>query len=389
MQCAAGGGYAPRRALCALYNAAVSLAACAVDASTVIVGLSGGVDSAVAALLLQRAGRPVKGLFMKNWDEDDGGEFCTAAADFDDARRVADALGIELLQASFAAEYWDNVFEVFLAEHRAGRTPNPDVLCNSEIKFKLFLEYAHTLGADCIATGHYARSAWVDGEFHLLKGSDAAKDQSYFLQAVPSARLAPCLFPLGELTKPEVRRLARQARLTVHDKPDSTGICFIGERPFGDFLARYLPTSPGAIVATDGVVLGEHRGLAWYTLGQRRGLGLGGLAGRLEAPWYVVTKRRASNELVVSQDEAALLSRGLTATAANWLAPVRLPLRCTAKTRHRQPDQPCLATPSPDGFALRFDAPQRAVTPGQYACLYDGERCLGGGVIDAVIGGHA
>ena len=359
------------------------------DTSTVIVGLSGGVDSAVAALLLQRAGRPVKGLFMKNWDEDDGGEFCTAAADFDDARRVADTLGIELLQASFAAEYWDNVFEVFLAEHRAGRTPNPDVLCNSEIKFKLFLEYAHALGADCIATGHYARSAWVDGEFHLLKGSDAAKDQSYFLQAVPSERLAPCLFPLGELTKREVRRLARQARLAVHDKLDSTGICFIGERPFGDFLARYLPTSPGAIVATDGAVLGEHRGLAWYTLGQRRGLGLGGLAGRLEAPWYVVAKRRAGNELVVSQDEAALSSRGLTATAANWLAPVRLPLRCTAKTRYRQPDQPCLATPSPGGFELRFDAPQRAVTPGQYACLYDGERCLGGGVIDAVIGGQA
>ena len=359
------------------------------DASTVIVGMSGGVDSAVAALLLQREGHPVTGMFMKNWDEDDGGEFCTAQADFDDARRVADALGIELLQASFAAEYWDTVFRVFLAEHRAGRTPNPDVLCNSEIKFKLFLDYAQALGAARIATGHYVRSRRVAGEFQLLKGVDAAKDQSYFLHAVPAGRLAPCLFPLGELTKRQVRGIARRAGLAVHDKPDSTGICFIGERPFGAFLARYLPPAPGPIVATDGSVLGEHRGLAWHTLGQRQGLGLGGLAGRREAPWYVVAKRTATNELVVSQDAADLLSEGLVATDLNWLADVQGPKRCAVKTRHRQPDQPCVATPAGDGLEVVFDAPQRAVTPGQYACLYDGERCLGGGVIETAIGASA
>ena len=384
------GGARIGRPLDGEYNAQGLLGRCAVDASTIIVGMSGGVDSAVAALLLKREGHAVAGVFMKNWDEDDGGEFCTAAADFEDARRVCDALDIELLQASFAAEYWDAVFEVFLAEHRAGRTPNPDVLCNSEIKFKLFLQYAQTLGADGIATGHYTRSRWVDGDFQLLKGADAGKDQSYFLHGVPAERLAPCRFPLGELTKPEVRRLAQEAGLTVHDKQDSTGICFIGERPFGAFLARYLPPAPGAIVATDGTVLGEHRGLAWYTLGQRQGLGIGGLAGRRAAPWYVVAKRPAQNELVVSQNEGDLLSQGLIAKGVNWLADVDLPLRCTAKTRYRQPDQACLATPAPDdGLRLDFDAPQRAVTPGQYACLYAGERCLGGGVIETAIGAQA
>ena len=353
------------------------------DAS-IMVGMSGGVDSAVAALLLKRQGHAVQGMFMKNWDEDDGGEHCTAAADFADARRVCDRLGIELREASFAHEYWERVFERFLAEQAAGRTPNPDVLCNSEIKFKLFLDYARALGADRIATGHYVRTRVADGALQLLKGVDEHKDQSYFLHSVALERLAACVFPVGGIAKKEVRRLARQAQLPVHDKKDSTGICFIGERPFGSFLARYLPRRPGAIVDTAGARLGEHRGLAWFTLGQRRGLAIGGLAGRPEAPWYVVAKRMEDNALVVSQDAADLLSRALVATPFHWLAEVALPLRCTAKTRYRQPDQPCLATRCEGGVRLDFDAPQRAVTPGQHACLYDGERCLGGGVIDAV-----
>lgn len=359
------------------------------DDATVMVGMSGGVDSAVAALLLRRQGRAVQGMFMKNWDEDDGGAHCTAAADYEDARRVCDRLGIELRQANFAAEYWDEVFERFLAEQAAGRTPNPDVLCNSEIKFKLFLDYAGALGAPRIATGHYVRSRCVDGDFQLLKGVDAHKDQSYFLHAVTPQRLSHALFPLGELTKPEVRRLARQAGLPVHAKKDSTGICFVGERPFGDFLARFLPPKPGLVVDMAGAPLGEHRGLAWFTLGQRQGLGIGGRAGRREAPWYVVAKRVEDNVLVVSQDAADLQSHALVATGFNWLANVALPLRCTAKTRYRQPDQPCLATACESGVRLDFDAPQRAVTPGQCACLYDGERCLGGGVIETVLGAPA
>ncbi len=350
-------------------------------APTVIVGMSGGVDSAVAALLLKERGLTVEGMFMKNWEEDDGAEYCTAQADFDDARRVCDHLGIPLREANFAAEYWDNVFEHFLAEYAAGRTPNPDVLCNSEIKFKVFLDYARLLGADHIATGHYVRSRCVDGEFALLKGVDDNKDQSYFLQAVPRDRLQGCLFPLGGLRKPAVRKVAKAAGLPVYDKKDSTGICFIGERRFADFLARYLPRRPGPMVDTDGNVVGEHSGLPYFTLGQRQGLGIGGRAGHPEAPWYVEDKRLAENTLVVTQDESRLLSHSLVAQGMNWLASVDLPLRCTAKTRYRQPDRPCRVEARADGISVVFDVPQRAVTPGQYVCLYAGERCLGGGRI--------
>lgn len=345
--------------------------------------MSGGVDSAVAALLLKERGLAVEGMFMKNWEEDDGAEYCTAQADFEDAARVCDRLGIALREANFAAEYWDNVFERFLSEYAAGRTPNPDVLCNSEIKFKVFLDYAHVLGAERVATGHYVRSGRMDGEFALLKGVDGNKDQSYFLQAVPAERLEGCLFPLGALRKPAVRKVARAAGLPVHDKKDSTGICFIGERRFADFLGRYLPRCPGPIVDTEGDVVGEHPGLAWFTLGQRQGLGIGGRAGHREAPWYVVEKRLADNALVVSQDESRLLSRALLARGMNWLASVELPLRCAAKTRYRQPDRPCRVEPREDGVRVVFDAPQRAVTPGQYVCLYAGERCIGGGTIVA------
>ena len=352
-------------------------------AQTVIVGMSGGVDSAVAALLLKERGLAVEGMFMKNWEEDDGAEYCTAQADFDDARRVCDRLGIPLREANFAAEYWDNVFEHFLAEYAAGRTPNPDVLCNSEIKFKVFLDYARLLGADHVATGHYARSGSVDGEFALLKGVDGNKDQSYFLQAVPAERLRGCLFPLGGLKKPAVRKVAKAAGLPVHDKKDSTGICFIGERRFADFLARYLPRRPGPMVDTDGNVVGEHAGLPYFTLGQRQGLGIGGRAGYPEAPWYVVDKRLADNTLVVSQDECRLQSRALVARSVNWLAHVGLPLRCAAKTRYRQPDRACRVEAREEEIRVVFDAPQRAVTPGQYVCLYDGDRCLGGGTITA------
>ena len=356
-------------------------------APTVIVGMSGGVDSAVAALLLKERGLAVEGMFMKNWEEDDGQEYCTAQADFEDAARVCDLLGIPLREANFAAEYWDNVFERFLCEYAAGRTPNPDVLCNSEIKFNVFLDYARLLGAERVATGHYVRSGRVNGEFALLKGIDGNKDQSYFLQAVPPERLDGCLFPLGGLRKPAVRKVARAAGLPVHDKKDSTGICFIGERRFSDFLGRYLPRRPGPILDTDGDVVGEHPGLAWFTLGQRQGLGIGGRAGHREAPWYVVDKRIADNALVVSQDEARLLSRALIAHGMNWLASVDLPLRCAAKTRYRQPDRPCRVEAREGGVRVVFDAPQRAVTPGQYVCLYDGDRCLGGGTIVATEAG--
>jgi tRNA-uridine 2-sulfurtransferase len=367
--------------------------------STVIVGMSGGVDSSVAALLLKRAGYRVQGLFMKNWDEDDGTEYCTAREDLADAERVCEKLDIPLHTANFAAEYWDNVFEQFLAEYAAGRTPNPDVLCNREIKFKQFADYAVSLGADLIATGHYARGLWLGGvadparalhddpaatAFRLLKGVDANKDQSYFLQAVPRPQLARCLFPLGELRKPEVRSLAEREGLHNHRKKDSTGICFIGERRFRDFLQRYLPARPGPIEDATGRVLGQHMGLAYYTLGQRQGLGIGGQAGRAEAPWYVADKRLGDNVLVVTQDERTLLADHLEAAEVNWLVPdLELPLRCRAKVRYRQADQDCRVTAiGGDQLGVEFDQPQRAITPGQYVALYDGDVCLGGARIE-------
>ena len=351
--------------------------------------MSGGVDSAVAALLLLRQGYRVEGMFMKNWDEDDDEDYCTAEIDRDDARSVCARLGITLHEANFAAEYWDNVFAGFLTEYAAGRTPNPDVLCNREIKFNVFLDYARMLGADLIATGHYVRSGHANGEFQLLKGVDRHKDQSYFLQAVPREQLAPCLFPLGEMHKEEVRRIAREAGLPVHDKKDSTGICFIGERRFADFLARYLPESEGPIVDARGEPVGAHRGVAYYTLGQRQGLGIGGRANRPEAPWYVVAKDARRNELVASQNQADLMSQSLTAGEMNWLADVTLPLHCTAKVRYGQVDQACFVTRQGQGIRVDFEAPQRAVAPGQYVCLYDGDRCLGGGVIAEALAGTA
>ena len=353
--------------------------------ATVIVGMSGGVDSSVAALLLQQQGYAVSGLFMKNWDEDDGTEYCTAQRDLDDARRVCATLGIDLHTANFAAEYWDNVFEEFLREYGAGRTPNPDVLCNREIKFKQFKRYARELGATSIATGHYARVTRCEDGLKLLKGKDRNKDQSYFLQALAPSQLENVLFPVGELDKPAVRRLAAQHGLHNHRKKDSTGICFIGERRFRDFLSTWVAADPGPIVDEFGRVLGEHGGLAYYTLGQRQGLGIGGLAGRKQAPWYVLDKQTGSNRLVVTQDPRALSNNWLSAVRLNWLADnVQLPLDCTAKIRYRQADQVATVAARADGSVLvRFATPQRAITPGQYVCFYRGEVCLGGGVIDS------
>jgi tRNA-specific 2-thiouridylase len=305
----------------------------------VIVGMSGGVDSSVAALLLMQQGYQVEGLFMKNWEEDDGTEYCTAKEDLADAQLVADKLGIYLHSANFAAEYWDNVFEHFLAEYRAGRTPNPDILCNREIKFKAFLEYALQLGADLIATGHYVRSGEQDGSGTLLKGLDHNKDQSYFLHAVGHAELERSLFPLGALEKPAVRKLAEERGLETHNKKDSTGICFIGERRFTDFLQQYIPAQPGEIHDLDGTLLGQHQGLMYHTMGQRQGLGIGGLAGRGDAPWYVVEKDLQNNILLVAQgnDLPALFESGLHACEIHLIAGVAttLGLSCLAMVRYR------------------------------------------------------
>jgi tRNA-specific 2-thiouridylase len=350
----------------------------------IVVGISGGVDSAVSALLLKRAGFDVHGLYMSNWDDDDA--YCTGAQDFQDARSVAAELGIPLHRVSFAAEYRARVFEYFLTEYRAGRTPNPDVLCNREIKFGICLGYATRLGAGRFATGHYARIEQTAEGPVLLKARDADKDQSYFLHAVAREHFARVVFPLGELTKTEVRTLAREAGLPVFDKPDSTGICFIGERPFREFLARYIPTTPGDIVTERGEPIGRHRGLAFYTLGQRGGLEIGGRAGQREDAWYVAAKNLASNELTAVQghDHPMLVSRALTTGPCNWLVqPARLEFASSIKVRYRQADQACHARLEADGaLAVRFAQPQRAVTPGQFAVLYDADRCLGGGVIE-------
>jgi len=346
--------------------------------------MSGGVDSSVAALLLKQQGYRVAGLFMKNWDDDDGTEYCTAARDLLDADQVCHRLGIELHTISFAAEYRDNVFAEFLREHRAGRTPNPDVLCNREIKFKQFVDHALSLGADYIATGHYARIQRLgDGSIRLLRSLDTAKDQTYFLQAVPPAQLARCLFPLGDLNKTAVRRLAREAGFANHRKKDSTGICFIGERRYADFLARYLPREPGPIKDPLGVSVGQHQGLAYYTIGQRQGLGIGGLAGRREAPWFVLEKDIERNTLIVTQNPDHLAGHWLAVENPNWLGPPpHLPRSVTARIRHRQNLQVCELRPRADGLlGVRFAHAQRAITPGQYACFYDGDVCLGGGMI--------
>lgn len=355
--------------------------------SKVIVGMSGGVDSSVAAYLLMQQGYQVEGLFMKNWDEDDGTDYCTAKEDLADAQSVCDNLGIHLHSANFAAEYWDNVFEHFLKEYSAGRTPNPDVLCNREIKFKAFLEYASELGADFIATGHYVRKHSVAAETFLLKGLDNNKDQSYFLCEVDASCLAKTLFPVGELDKSEVRAIAARLGLSTHDKKDSTGICFIGERKFKDFLEQYLPAQPGIIETVDGDTIGKHSGLMFYTYGQRQGLGIGGLPDHDEAPWYVVDKDLQRNVLLVAQGSGheMLFSSRLIASKAAWVnaQPQDMPLRCNAKIRYRQPDQECQISLLEDGqMQVDFTEPQRAVTPGQYVVFYQDERCLGGAIIE-------
>ena len=352
----------------------------------VIVGMSGGVDSAVAALLLIQQGYEVEGLFMKNWEEDDTSGYCTAAVDAADAEAVCQRLGIRFHTANFATEYWQRVFEHFLQEYQAGRTPNPDILCNKEIKFKAFLAYAYTLGADYIATGHYVRKQQRDNNVLLSRGLDSNKDQSYFLYALNQSQLLPSLFPIGELTKPAVRKLAEEAGFLNHAKKDSTGICFIGERKFSDFLSQYLPAKPGDMVTVEGTIIGQHQGLMYYTLGQRQGLGIGGQKNAAEKPWYVYKKELAQNSLIIGQDRnhPLLFTSALTCNQMSWISgqPPAIPFHCTAKTRYRQADQQCSVMSINDQeFQVIFDTPQWAVTPGQSVVFYNEEICLGGGII--------
>lgn len=360
----------------------------------VVVGMSGGVDSSVAALLLKRQGYDVQGLFMKNWDEDDRSQGCTAADDLRDVEAVCGILGIPWRAVNFSFEYWERVFERFLAEYRAGRTPNPDILCNKEIKFRAFLDFALEQGADAIATGHYARRLVDERGFHLLRGRDHEKDQSYFLYALNQRALSHALFPVGELSKPTVRSIAEDAGFPTHAKKDSTGICFIGERHFKSFLQRYLPAQPGPIKTPDGELVGHHEGLMYYTLGQRQGLGIGGLRNASPDPWYVAGKDLGENTLLVVQGghHPALLSTGIAAGDLHWISGTapETPLRCSLKVRYRQPDQPGTLVALDDGACrVIFDEPQRAVTPGQSVVFYQNEECLGGGIIETLHGNAA
>jgi tRNA-specific 2-thiouridylase len=355
----------------------------------VVIGMSGGVDSSVSAWLLKQQGYEVIGLFMKNWEDDDNSEYCSTREDLIDAVSVADVVGVEIETVNFASEYKDRVFAEFLREYQAGRTPNPDVLCNAEIKFKAFLDHAMKLGADYIATGHYARVREVNGEFQLLKALDASKDQSYFLHRLNQAQLANTLFPLGEIPKTDVRKIAEQIQLPNAKKKDSTGICFIGERPFREFLNRYLSYKPGEIRTPDEQVIGQHVGLSFYTLGQRKGIGIGGIKSHQNADgssdaWYVARKDVVNNRLYVVQghDHPWLLSQSLEAQQVSWVAGHAPDLeRLSAKTRYRQADMACHFQGDSEHFALSFVDAQWAVTPGQSAVLYDGDVCLGGGII--------
>jgi len=356
------------------------------DRQRIMVGLSGGVDSAVAALTLLEQGHQVEALFMKNWEEDDDAEYCAAAEDLKDAQQVADKLGIKLHTMNFASEYWDRVFEHFLAEYRAGRTPNPDVLCNREIKFRAFLDHALEMGADAIATGHYADMQQDERGCHLMMAADTDKDQTYFLYMLGQRALCRARFPLAPFTKPEVRAKAAAAGFANARKKDSTGICFIGERRFKDFLANYLPANPGQIQTPDGQVIGEHQGLMYYTLGQRQGLGIGGVADAPDEPWFVVAKDLARNVLVAAQghDHPLLFRSELAASQLHWTLdrPPGEHFGAMARCRHRQPLQNCEVTLSDDDtMAVRFTTPQRALTPGQSVVLYQGQECLGGGII--------
>jgi tRNA-specific 2-thiouridylase len=353
----------------------------------IIVGMSGGVDSSVSALLLKQQGYEVEGLFMKNWEEDDTEEYCSATVDLADAQQVCERLDIPLHTVNFSSEYWDNVFEYFLSEYRSGRTPNPDIMCNREIKFKAFLEHAQTLGASRIATGHYVRTNTEAGQTQLLKGYDADKDQSYFLYALNQYQISHALFPIGGLDKSRVRQLAQEHDFSVFDKKDSTGICFIGERKFKDFLQRFIPAQPGSIESVDGTTLGEHSGLMYYTIGQRQGLGIGGTQHGDTTPWYVVDKQLASNILVVAQGHhhPRLFYTACTIGELHWIndMDIDLPFACTAKIRYRQQDEPCLIDSIEGSSAvIKFDQAQRAITPGQAIVFYQQDLCLGGGTIE-------
>ncbi len=353
-----------------------------ISQTLIAVGLSGGVDSSVAALLLKQSGASIMGIYMKNWEEDDTQDYCSASEDIAYALSVCDKLDIPFHTVNFAQEYWDHVFEYFLAEYQAGHTPNPDILCNTEIKFKAFLNHAKSLGASHIATGHYAQLSSAP-ELHLLRAADPEKDQTYFLHALSHTQLQHARFPIGHLHKPQVRELAKRARLPTHQRKDSTGICFIGERRFKDFLGRYLPAQPGSIVNDQGKILGQHQGLMYYTLGQRKGIGIGGLSHSDESPWYVAHKDLTRNELIVVQghDHPLLLKPSLITLPAHWISGVApdIHFRCTAKTRYRQQDQACQVHVLEDqSLQVMFDEPQRAITPGQSLVLYQDARCLGG-----------
>ena len=352
--------------------------------------MSGGVDSAVAAWLLKEQGYEVVGLFMKNWEDDDDEEYCTSRQDLIDAVSVADVIGIDIEAVNFSAEYKERVFNNFLAEYKAGRTPNPDVLCNAEIKFRAFLDHALQLGAERIATGHYAQVREVDGLFQLLKAEDGTKDQSYFLYRLNQAQLSKTLFPLGKIYKRDLRALAAKLSLPNHDKKDSTGVCFIGERPFREFLNRYLPTQPGDMTALDGAVVGRHIGLMYYTVGQRQGIGIGGRKGSDGEPWYVCGKDMEANRLIVVQghDHPALLADALTAAELTWISGQHPHCHWVygAKTRYRQKDAPCeVERVDAQSCEIRFAEPQWAVTPGQSVVVYESNVCLGGGIIECAM----
>ncbi|MBL4712381.1 MAG: tRNA 2-thiouridine(34) synthase MnmA [Gammaproteobacteria bacterium] len=358
----------------------------------IIVGMSGGVDSSVAALLLLEQGYQVEGLFMKNWEEDDDKDYCAAAVDLKDARAICATLGIPLHTINFSHEYWDRVFQHFLDEYSAGRTPNPDILCNKEIKFRAFLEHAQTLGADQIATGHYVRTDIDNNHTQLLRGLDSNKDQSYFLHALNQYQLSHALFPVGEYDKSAIRDMAKNNHLVTHDKKDSTGICFIGERRFSTFLEEFLPANPGEIRTTNDEPIGTHKGLMYYTLGQRKGQGIGGLKYADEEPWYVVDKDLTNNVLRVAQghNHPAMFHNVLESGAINWISGTKpetsqINKQLTAKIRYRQSDQACeLNMVDENKYIVHFDEPQRAITPGQSIVLYQDDVCLGGGIIETM-----